>query len=53
MQIGNCGSPIEKIVLTYAVGQIREYVLGACLFDLDNPEVEIGRLKILLMTPNE
>ncbi|MCK5369620.1 MAG: glycosidase, partial [Cyclobacteriaceae bacterium] len=57
VQIGNCGSPIETkegwIVLTHAVGQMREYVLGAGLFDLDNPEKEIGRLKTPLMMPNE
>jgi len=57
VQIGNCGSPIETsegwLVLTHAVGQMREYVLGASLFDIDNPEKEIGRLKSPLMTPNE
>jgi len=57
VQIGNCGSPIETkdgwLVLTHAVGQMREYVLGASLFDLDNPEKEIGRLKTPLMIPNE
>jgi predicted GH43/DUF377 family glycosyl hydrolase len=57
VQIGNCGSPIETkegwIVLTHAVGQMREYVLGAGLFDLDNPAKEIGRLKTPLMIPNE
>lgn len=57
VQIGNCGSPIETsegwLVLTHAVGHMREYVLGASLFDIDNPEKEIGRLKTPLMTPNE
>lgn len=57
IQIGNCGSPIETkegwLVLTHAVGQMREYVLSASLFDLDNPEKEIGRLSAPLMTPNE
>ena len=57
VQIGNCGSPIETsegwLVLTHAVGPMREYVLGASLFDIDNPEKEIGRLKTPLMTPNE
>jgi predicted GH43/DUF377 family glycosyl hydrolase len=57
VQIGNCGPPIETsegwLVLTHAVGQMREYVLGASLFDIDNPEKEIGRLKTPLMTPNE
>jgi predicted GH43/DUF377 family glycosyl hydrolase len=57
IQIGNCGSPIETkegwLVLTHAVGQMREYVLGACLFDLENPEKELGRLKTPLMMANE
>jgi len=56
IQVGNCGSPIETeegwLVVTHAVGPMREYVLGACLYDLDNPEKEIGRLKTPLMMPN-
>jgi predicted GH43/DUF377 family glycosyl hydrolase len=31
---------------------MREYVLGASLFDLQNPEIEIGRLKSPLLMPN-
>jgi predicted GH43/DUF377 family glycosyl hydrolase len=31
---------------------MREYVLGASLFDLDNPEKEIGRLDTPLLSPN-
>ena len=31
---------------------MREYVLGASLFELHNPEVEIGRLSQPLLTPN-
>ena len=57
IQIGNCGSPIETdkgwLVLTHGVGPMREYAIGASLFDLDNPEIEIGRLKNPLLTPNE
>ena len=56
LQIGNCGSPVETsegwLVITHAVGQMREYVLGAILLDLDNPEKVIGRSKTPLMTPN-
>lgn len=56
IQIGNCGSPIETeqgwLVITHGVGPMREYVLGASLFDLDNPEKEIGRLKTPLLIPN-
>ena len=57
IQIGNCGSPIETeegwLVITHAVGQMREYVLSASLYELDNPEKEIGRLKTPLLVPNE
>lgn len=57
VQIGNAGSPIETeegwLVITHAVGPMREYTLGASLFDLDNPEIEIGRLSTPLMSPNE
>lgn len=56
VQIGNCGSPIETsegwLVLTHGVGPVREYVLGASLFDLQNPEIEIGRLSLPLLIPN-
>jgi predicted GH43/DUF377 family glycosyl hydrolase len=55
IQIGNCGSPIETdegwLVITHGVGSMREYVLGASLFDLHNPEKEIGRLKSPLLMP--
>jgi predicted GH43/DUF377 family glycosyl hydrolase len=57
VQIGNAGSPIETeegwLVITHGVGPMREYNLGASLFDLENPEIEIGRLKQPLMKPNE
>ncbi len=56
IQVGNCGSPLETeegwLVITHGVGQMREYVLGASLYDLDNPEKEIGRLKNPLMMAN-
>jgi len=55
-QIGNGGSPIETpegwLVITHGVGPMREYALGASLFDLQNPEIEIGRLKSPLLVPN-
>ena len=57
VQIGNSGSPIETtdgwLVITHAVGSMREYTLSASLYELDNPEVEIGRLSDPLMVPNE
>lgn len=56
IQIGNCGSPIETeegwLVITHGVGPMREYVLGASLFDLHNPGKEIGRLKSPILMPN-
>lgn len=56
VQVGNCGSPIETVdgwlVLTHGVGPMREYVLGASLLDLTNPEIEIGRLESPLLMPN-
>jgi predicted GH43/DUF377 family glycosyl hydrolase len=57
VQLGNAGSPIETdegwLVLTHAVGPMREYTLGASLYELGNPENEIGRLSSPLMVPNE
>jgi predicted GH43/DUF377 family glycosyl hydrolase len=57
VQIGNAGSPIETedgwLVITHAVGPMREYTLGASLYELDNPAKEIGRLSSPLMVPNE
>jgi len=57
VQIGNAGSPIETkegwLVITHAVGSMREYTLGASLFDLEKPEKLIGRLSTPLMVPNE
>lgn len=56
VQIGNCGSPIETtdgwLVITHAVGSMRRYTIGASLLDLNNPEIEIGRLKDPLIVPN-
>jgi predicted GH43/DUF377 family glycosyl hydrolase len=56
-QIGNCGSPLETehgwLVITHGVGPMRRYALGASLFRLDDPSVEIGRLKEPLLVPNQ
>jgi len=56
VQVGNCGSPVETeegwLEITHGVGPMREYVLGASLYELDNPEKEIGRLKTPLLAPN-
>lgn len=57
IQVGNCGSPIETkegwLVITHGVGPMREYSLGASLYELDHPEKEIGRLKTPLLSPND
>ena len=57
VQMGNAGSPIETedgwLIITHAVGPMREYTLGASLFELENPEIEIGRLQYPLMMPSE
>jgi predicted GH43/DUF377 family glycosyl hydrolase len=56
VQVGNSGSPIETddgwLVITHGVGPMREYVLGASLYELNDPEKEIGRLKTPLLAPN-
>jgi len=56
IQVGNGGSPIETeegwLVITHGVGPMREYVLGASLYERANPEKEIGRLKSPLIAPN-
>lgn len=56
VQIGNCGSPIETpegwLVITHGVGPMRTYCLGATLLDLNDPKIEIGRLKEPLVVPN-
>jgi beta-1,2-mannobiose phosphorylase / 1,2-beta-oligomannan phosphorylase len=56
VQVGNCGSPIETeagwLVITHGVGPMREYVLGASLYELNNPEIVIGRLKTPLLAAN-
>jgi predicted GH43/DUF377 family glycosyl hydrolase len=56
IQIGNCGSPIETehgwLMVTHGVGPMRRYVLGASLLKLDDPSVEVGRLREPLLIPN-
>ncbi|WP_111597034.1 glycoside hydrolase family 130 protein [Chitinophaga skermanii] len=57
VQIGNCGSPIETpegwLLITHGVGSMRTYSISASLFDLNNPMIEIGRLKDPLLVPNK
>jgi len=55
MQIGNCGSPIELdegwLVITHGVGAVRNYCLGACLLDRDDPSKLLARLKRPMLRP--
>lgn len=56
-QTGNCGSPVETeagwVVLTHAVGPMREYAVGALLLDLDDPSQVIGELRGPLLSPRD
>ena len=56
-QIGNCGSPIELeqgwLLLTHGVGSIRNYCIGACLLDRDDPAKVLKRLPIPLLRPED
>lgn len=57
IQVGNGGSPIETekgwLVITHGVGPMRKYCLGASLFDLNDPAIELGRLNEPLLMPEE
>ncbi|WP_143306109.1 glycoside hydrolase family 130 protein [Chitinophaga vietnamensis] len=57
VQVGNCGSPIETpegwLVITHGVGPMRTYCIGASLLDLQDPRIEIGRLREPLLMPNK
>jgi len=55
VQLGNCGPPIEIdegwLVLTHGVGAIRNYCIGACLLDRDDPTNVLGRTRHPLIVP--
>ena len=57
VQIGNCGPPIETehgwLLLTHGVGPVRQYCIGACLLDLNDPRKVIGHLDKPLLIPQE
>ena len=57
VQIGNCGPPIETdagwLLLTHGVGPVRQYCIGACLLDLQDPSKVIGHLDRPLIMPSE
>ncbi len=56
VQLGNSGSPIEIeegwLVLTHGVGAFRNYCLGACLLDRDDPSKLLGRTTWPLLRPS-
>lgn len=56
VQIGNCGSPIEIdegwLVITHGVGAVRNYCIGACLLDKDDPRKVIKRMQLPLVHPS-
>lgn len=56
VQLGNCGSPheIEEgwLVLTHGVGTVRNYAMGACLLDRDDPSRVLARTTRPLLEPS-
>ena len=57
VQMGNCGSPIEIdegwLVLTHGVGVVRNYCIGACLLDKDDPSKVLARTPQPLLEPSQ
>nr|WP_284052588.1 glycoside hydrolase family 130 protein [Stakelama marina] len=56
IQIGNCGAPLEIdegwLVLTHGVGAVRNYCIGACLLDRDDPSKLLARTRSPILTPS-
>ena len=56
VQMGNCGSPIELdegwLVLTHGVGVVRNYCMGACLLDRDDPTKLLARTPEPILKPD-
>lgn len=56
VQMGNCGSPIEIdegwLVITHGVGSVRNYCIGACLLDRDDPSKLLARTTLPLIRPS-
>jgi predicted GH43/DUF377 family glycosyl hydrolase len=57
VQMGNSGSPIEIdegwLVLTHGVGAVRNYSIGACLLDKNDPSKLLGRVTVPLIKASE
>lgn len=53
VQIGNCGSPIEIeegwLVITHGVGAVRNYCIGACLLDRNDPSKLLARTRLPIL----
>ncbi len=56
IQMGNCGSPIEVdegwLVFTHGVGTVRNYCVGACLLDKDDPSKLLARTPVPILQPS-
>ncbi|WP_242138545.1 MULTISPECIES: glycoside hydrolase family 130 protein [unclassified Sphingomonas] len=56
VQMGNCGSPIEVdegwLVFTHGVGTVRNYCMGACLLDKDDPSKLLARTPEPILKPS-
>ena len=56
VQMGNCGSPIEVdegwLVFTHGVGTVRNYCMGACLLDKNDPSKLLARTPEPILTPD-
>ena len=57
VQMGNCGSPTEIdegwLVITHGVGAVRNYCIGACLLQKDDPSRVLARVTAPLIQPSE
>lgn len=56
VQMGNCGSPIEVaegwLVFTHGVGTVRNYCVGACLLDKNDPSKLLARTPAPILQPS-
>lgn len=56
VQMGNCGSPLEIdegwLVFTHGVGTVRNYCMGACLLDKDDPSKLLARTPQPILSPS-
>lgn len=56
VQMGNCGSPIEIdegwLVMTHGVGTVRNYCIGACLLDKNDPSKLLARTPRPVLAPS-